>query len=224
MAGIAGAGGTVVNSSVSGSASGGIWVGGVVGIGGPIVENVTADVDVSGSNSIGGVLGFGNGTARIRQVHVSGNVSAAHSGRSGGIIGNINQTFTIGDSYVTGNVNSGNETGGLVGFISGASAVPSEITNSYFNGSSLTGGPSAFGAIVGHTNGAFRPLNITNVFSTASRSLVVGRDTATVVNTYTNLPEVTFYAPTHPVYTGVPSWDFTDIWNSPGGVAVPTHQ
>ena len=119
-------GGRVENCYNIGEVSGNIGVGGVVGqnIGG-IVENCYNTGEVSGNSSVGGVVGLndGNVTGCYNTGKVSGNSYV------GGVVGENSGSSTVENCYNTGTVTGTDDrVGGVVGENSGSSSV----TNCYF--------------------------------------------------------------------------------------------
>lgn len=81
-------GGTIQNSSFTGTVDGGTGIGGLVGeeLGGNLT-NVFADADVTGSNQVGGLtgaFGFGGNNVTISKSYATGSVTG---GNNGGLIG-----------------------------------------------------------------------------------------------------------------------------------------
>ena len=110
--------GTIENCSVSGSVSGTVYVGGVVGvqIGGSIT-GCSSSATVKGTVDVGGVAGQTNSSATLTACYATGNVTLEiYPGKDisgGGVVG-----FKGGNSvlacYATGNVNSkGSSTGNV---------------------------------------------------------------------------------------------------------------
>lgn len=127
--GYVGTGGTVQNLTVSGTVSGDLYVGGVVGYNAGTVENCANTSDVTGTGSgtstyAGGVVGYNNG-GTVTNCYNTGSVT----GRGihtyvGGIVG-INYA-TLTHCYNTGSVSGNNQVGGVAGYNT------STVTNCYY--------------------------------------------------------------------------------------------
>ena len=181
--------GKIENLSVSGSVSGKIDVGGVVGDNSGTVENCYNTGNISG-NSVGGVVGDNRGT--VENCYNTGNISGLDSGtgnRVGGVVGWNDSGATVENCYNTGSVNvSGNSSavGGVVGCNQGGS-----VQNCYNTGTvtGLDSGTSNYvGGVVGWNSG-----NVTNCYNTDSITVtgsggrvggVVGDNRGTVTNCY----------------------------------------
>ena len=112
--GLVGIGGSITNSTATGTVHGSI-AGGLVGQGGNIT-NSTATGNVYGHTHVGGL--FGESSGLISDSSASGNVFGAgtyHAGGVGGLVG-TNDGYTITGSTATGNVLGFASVGGLVGF------------------------------------------------------------------------------------------------------------
>ena len=118
--------GTIENCSVSGSVSGTVYVGGVVGaqIGGSIT-GCSSSATVKGTVDVGGVAGQTNGGATLTACYATGNVTLeiySPKNTLGGSLVGWNAGSSILACYATGNVTStGSSTGkvhigGLVGY------------------------------------------------------------------------------------------------------------
>ena len=115
--GVAGfSGGTIENCSVSGSVSGTVYVGGVVGvqIGGSIT-GCSSSATVKGTLNVGGVAGQTNSSATLTACYATGNVTIeinpAKNIAGGSLVG-MNAGSSLLACYATGNVTStGSSTG-----------------------------------------------------------------------------------------------------------------
>ena len=108
--------GTIENCSVSGSVSGKLYVGGVVGVqmGGPIT-GCSSSATVKGTVDVGGVAGQTNGGATLTACYATGNVTLEIDPKKniagGGLVG-MNAGSSLLACYATGNVTStGSSTG-----------------------------------------------------------------------------------------------------------------
>ena len=110
--------GTIENCSVSGSVSGTVYVGGVVGvqIGGSIT-GCSSSATVKGTVDVGGVAGQTNSSATLTACYATGNViiemNPAKNIAGGGLVG-MNAGSSLLACYATGNVTS---TGSSTGYV-----------------------------------------------------------------------------------------------------------
>ena len=110
--------GTIENCSVSGSVSGTVYVGGVVGvqIGGSIT-GCSSSATVKGTVDVGGVAGQTNSSATLTACYATGNVTIEIAPKKniagGGLVG-INAGSSLLACYATGNVTS---TGSSTGYV-----------------------------------------------------------------------------------------------------------
>lgn len=110
--------GTIENCSVSGSVSGTVYVGGVVGaqIGGSIT-GCSSSATVKGMVHVGGVVGQTNGSATLTACYATGNVTLEIDPRkniAGGSLVGFNGGNGVRACYATGNVTStGSSTGNV---------------------------------------------------------------------------------------------------------------
>ena len=127
IGGVVGSGwGTIENCSVSGSVSGTVYVGGVVGvqIGGSIT-GCSSSATVKGTVDVGGVAGQTNSSATLTACYATGNVTIeinpAKNIAGGSLVG-MNAGSSLLACYATGNVTStGSSTGNVYigGFLGG---------------------------------------------------------------------------------------------------------
>ena len=118
--------GTIENCSVSGSVSGTVYVGGVVGaqIGGSIT-GCSSSATVKGTVDVGGVAGQTNSSATLTACYATGNVTLeidSPKNLSGGGLVGFNGGSSVLACYATGNVTStGSSTGNVYigGFLGG---------------------------------------------------------------------------------------------------------
>ncbi len=161
------AGGTILNSSTTGSVTGSSSAkdaGGLVGDNYGTVTNSHSTVTVTGGSYIGGLAGHNGSTSSITNSHATGSVTGKGN-NVGGLVG-YNDNGTICNSYATtGSVEGNDSVGGLVGY-NGASG--SIEDNSYAEGS-VTGSGSV-GGLVGHNDGG----NITSSHATGIVKGTVG--------------------------------------------------
>ena len=119
IGGVAGSGwGTIENCSVSGSVSGTVYVGGVVGvqIGGSIT-GCSSSATVKGTVDVGGVAGQTNSSATLTACYATGNViieMALKKNIAGGGLVGMNAGSSLLACYATGNVTS---TGSSTGYV-----------------------------------------------------------------------------------------------------------
>lgn len=139
-------GGTVTNSSSTGTVSGSDVIGGLIGSSSTALTGLHSSATVTGTaNSVGGLVG--TATSTISNSYATGNVSGgAASGFVGGLVGQAFDSVT--NSYATGTVNGTNTTGGLIGYSSSAGV---SASNSYATGS-VTGGDNT-GGLIGQADG-----------------------------------------------------------------------
>ena len=110
--------GTIENCSVSGSVSGTVYVGGVVGvqIGGSIT-GCSSSATVKGTVDVGGVAGQTNSSATLTACYATGNViieiDRTQNISGGGLVG-FNDGISLLSCYATGNVTS---TGSSTGYV-----------------------------------------------------------------------------------------------------------
>ena len=119
IGGVVGSGwGTIENCSVSGSVSGTVYVGGVVGvqIGGSIT-GCSSSATVNGTVDVGGVAGQTNSSATLTACYATGNVTLEIAPKKniagGGLVG-MNAGSSLLACYATGNVTS---TGSSTGYV-----------------------------------------------------------------------------------------------------------
>ena len=119
IGGVVGSGwGTIENCSVSGSVSGTVYVGGVVGvqIGGSIT-GCSSSATVKGTVDVGGVAGQTNSSATLTACYATGNVTLEIAPKKniagGGLVG-MNAGSSLLACYATGNVTS---TGSSTGYV-----------------------------------------------------------------------------------------------------------
>ena len=110
--------GTIENCSVSGSVSGTVYVGGVVGvqIGGSIT-GCSSSATVKGTVDVGGVAGQTNSSATLTACYATGNViieMAPNKNIAGGSLVEMNAGSSLLACYATGNVTS---TGSSTGYL-----------------------------------------------------------------------------------------------------------
>ena len=90
-------GGTIENSSVSGSVSGTVYVGGVVGAQwNGSITGCSSSATVKGTVYVGGVAGQTNGGATLTACYATGNVTS-----TGSSTGNVHIFGLLGDNYTT---------------------------------------------------------------------------------------------------------------------------
>ena len=133
----------ITNSSVGGSINATSCVGGIVGYAYSCLLLMDRyNGDINATETIGGIAGSSNG-GRIKNSYCKGNIVA--TGKVGGIVGDCNSSIT--SCFYQGKItNSGNITGGIVGY----SPCANSISNSMFFGE--ISGVDGVGGIVGQTS------------------------------------------------------------------------
>ena len=156
--------GTVQNLSVSGTVSGGMFVGGVVGLNHGSVENCynigkVSGTGVGGGAGVGGVVG-GNDSGTVKNCYNTGAVSGGES--VGGVVGD--NGGTVENCYNTGNISAIRKyVGGVVGWSDSGT-----VKNCYNTGkvSGPNSGISYVGGVVGLNFGG----TVTNCYNTGAVS------------------------------------------------------
>ena len=110
--------GTIENCSVSGSVSGTVYVGGVVGVQmGGSITGCSSSATVKGTVDVGGVAGWTNFGATLTACYATGNViieiAPTQNISGGGLVG-FNDGISLLSCYATGNVTS---TGSSTGYV-----------------------------------------------------------------------------------------------------------
>lgn len=119
IGGVVGSGwGTIENCSVSGSVSGTVYVGGVVGVQiGGSVTGCSSSATVKGTVDVGGVAGQTNSSATLTACYATGNVIIEMAPKKniagGGLVG-MNAGSSLLACYATGNITS---TGSSTGYV-----------------------------------------------------------------------------------------------------------
>ena len=119
IGGVVGSGwGTIENCSVSGSVSGTVYVGGVVGVQiGGTITGCSSSATVKGTVDVGGVAGQTNSSATLTACYATGNViieMAPNKNIAGGGLVGMNAGSSLLACYATGNVTS---TGSSTGYL-----------------------------------------------------------------------------------------------------------
>ena len=146
--------GTVQNLTVSGTVSGRIYVGGVVGLNLGSVENChnTGSVTSSGS-PVGGVVGYNGGT--VKNCYNTGTVTGSGT-PVGGVVGynyiggSVTNCYNTGTVTVTGTDDYLGGVGGVVGYNHGG-----RVENCYNTGSVNVSGGISVGGVVGLNENGF---------------------------------------------------------------------
>ena len=134
--------GTVQNLSVSGTVSGGMFVGGIAGQNLGNVINCAFSGSVSGVSFVGGVVGYNGSSGTVKNCYNTGAVSGSGL-YVGGVVGN-NYNGSVENCYNTGDVSGNNYVGGVVGQNSGT------VENCYNTGTVTgSGDRSNVGGVVG---------------------------------------------------------------------------
>ncbi len=157
---------TLANIYVSGTVSGGYYVGGVGGYYSSTeyrtATNIRADVDVSGNSDAGGLFGYVEAGLNLTDSSFTGTVSGQ---RVGGLIGYTYDDGSITNSWASATVTSaggGSNLGGLAGRLDSNFS----ISNSWFSGSVLGTDSNAWvGGLVGF---ASDNVGISNSFTSGS--------------------------------------------------------
>ncbi len=175
----------ITNAQSSGTVSGALSVGGLVGNNNNngVIFDSSSSADVSASNrNVGGLVGAQFFSGKIESSYATGNVNAPAAFRVGGLVG-YNNPGSITNSYATGSVNGGQYTGGLVGLNDASSSVSS----SYSVGA-VSGGPT-IGGLIGSNLGSAatsyfdnQTTGQINGVGSGSSSGVTGLSTATFQN------------------------------------------
>ena len=181
---------TITNAYATGTVTGNITVGGLVGYGGDdAITNAYAAGVVAGGSEVGGLVGVGF-RASITNAYATGAVTG-HSDYVGGLVGR-GDSATITNAYatgaVTGSTGHSDYVGGLVG-----SGYLATITNAYATGA-VTGYVGAFNYssnVVGGLVGYGYSATITNAYATGAVTgfsyvggLVGSGYLATITNAY----------------------------------------
>jgi hypothetical protein len=171
-------GGTVRSSSATGTVTGFVQVGGLVGSAGDVkrpgiirgtVRSSSAAVRVNGTHDVGGLVGYNAGTVRVS--YATGNVTGTED--IGGLVGYNTLGARVNSSYATGPVTGDNRIGGLAG-----SNAPGTIVSSYAVGT-VTGATGVGGLVGLNTGGTVRSsywdVNATGQDSSAGTGLATGQ-------------------------------------------------
>jgi len=202
--------GTITNSYSSGSVSGSLKVGGLVGFNyGGTITNSYSSGSVNGSQWVGGLAGRNNGT--IANSYSSDSVSG-YSKYVGGLVG-CNYGGTTTNSYSSGSVSGSSFVGGLVGcnYIG-------TIANSYSSGN-----VSGYSDYVGGLTGYNKKGTITNSYwdifrSNQSNCVGAGSSSGcTGKNAANSEPDYWYYS----AHAPMDQWDFNAIWGIVEGVTYP---
>ncbi|UQD99514.1 filamentous hemagglutinin N-terminal domain-containing protein [Bradyrhizobium japonicum] len=137
--------GTVSHSHATGTVTGGVNVGGLLGysnIGLVTDSYATGNVSGTGSNggtgtSAGGLVGFAS-YSQVERSYATGNVSGVDA--VGGLVGGDWYGGTVSQSYATGNVSGTRSVGGLVGHSNEAVSVLDSYATGAVSGNSEVGG------------------------------------------------------------------------------------
>ena len=192
--------GSVEDCDFTGSVSGGYYVGGVVGANGGNVINCAFSGSVSG-NSVGGVVGYNHSS--VTNCYNTGSVSGPDSGsgnRVGGVVGWNDIASSVSNCYNTGTV-TGTGTVDCVGGVVGDNSSIGNVKNCYNTGK-VTGSSdySYIGGVVGNNDGT-----VTDCYFLQQDPAIdgIGNENthtgATVVDNLTDQDQ----------FKG---WDFIDTW------------
>ena len=196
--------GTVQNLSVSGTVSGGMFVGGIAGQNLGNVINCAFSGSVSGVSFVGGVVGYNGSSGTVKNCYNTGAVSGSGL-YVGGVVGN-NYNGSVENCYNTGDVSGNNYVGGVVGQNSGS------VKNCYNTGTVTgSGDRSNVGGVVGDniigtvTGCYFLQQDGLSGGATGAESLTA--DEFAIQNSFTNS-----------------SWDFDNTWEIESIFGRPTLQ
>ena len=166
--------GTVKDLSVSGSVSGFLYVGGVVGSNSNgSVEDCAFSGSVSGLSAVGGVVGWNGGS--VENCYNTGSVTSRDS-PVGGVVGYNDIGATVTNCYNTGTVTGSDSPLGGVGGVVGYNYRGGSVTNSYNTGE--VSGKIRVGGVVGLNDGG----SVTGCYFLKQDGLSGGPTGATVVN------------------------------------------
>ena len=146
--GYIGVNGRVENLNVSGTVSGGQYVGGIAGyINGGTVTSCSFTGSVSGTSNIGGIAGYSSGS--VTNSSNTGGTVEGSSSNVGGVVGD--NIGTVARCYNANAVYGSNNVGGVVGQLSGlSSSSPASVTNCYNTGNvSGTSSGATAGGVAG---------------------------------------------------------------------------
>ena len=206
--------GTVQNLSVSGSVSGYLYVGGVVGYNGGNVINCTFSGSVSGVSLVGGVVGWNISSGNVENCYNTGTVTGSDS-PVGGVVG-VN-SGNVENCYNTGSVTSNSNTsdvGGVGGVVGENSGI---VKNCYNTGSVSVSGNRSVGGVVGYNDGSGSVTNCyflkTDDVNSKLQGIGNDKDTkdATAVDNLTAQDQ----------FKG---WDFIDTWRISKSLGFPVLQ
>ena len=139
LAGTAGTSTDITANHVSGSVSGDLWVGGLVGVNSAWVTDCYSTAGASGDDVVGGLVGWN--ASVVLASYATGSVSGTN--KIGGLAG-VNRSL-VDSSYATGSVSGTTAVGGLVGYNENA------ISVSYSTG--RVSGDTNVGGLVGNSVG-----------------------------------------------------------------------
>lgn len=141
-------GGSILNSSVTGSVTGGQSASIAGGVGGyndsGLISNSNSSATVTGADAVGGLVGF-NYLGTISHSYATGNIISDgifDADNMGGLVG-YNEEGPVSNSYSTGNVTGGEASkyiGGLVGFNTSGGIITRAYSTSSVSGYSYIGG------------------------------------------------------------------------------------
>jgi filamentous hemagglutinin family protein len=135
-------GGSLQNSFATGSVTGTVGVGGLAGADSGIIQSSYATGAVAGFNAIGGLTGLTStahpGYPVIDNSYATGNVTSTGD-QAGGLVGFLDGGIAVTNSYATGNVTGTTDVGGLVGVASNEVDIPEPNVGSQITNSSASG-------------------------------------------------------------------------------------
>lgn len=187
----------IENITVTGTVRGtGTNVGGLIGyinanVTGTTISDCVSNVNTTGAAQTGGLVGYlylTSDSININNVISTGTVNGA--AQTGGLIGysqSTKGTNTLTNAYATGNITAtGNNAGGLIGYLVGVNKDDSKVTNAYATGNVT--GISYMGGLIGQATNS----TINDTYSTGT---ITGTDYAgSLIGTVTNIDINNSYA------------------------------
>ena len=152
---------TIENCVVTGSVSGGTYVGGIIGrsllYSGQqlLIQQCVVEANIKGGNNVGGIAGYlesgTTGRATITECYFNGNVTATSSSYAGGIVGG-GTALNIENCRSDGSVTGLSGVGGIIGTVINSYYETSFITNCY--STAKIHGTARVGGIFGYSGNA----------------------------------------------------------------------
>ena len=171
--------GSVTGCAFSGSVSGNSYVGGVVGENSGSVTNCAFSGSVTSSSSyVGGVVGENSDGSTVENCYNTGTVTGTDD-YVGGVVGENRGISIVKNCYNTGAVSGGEDVGGVVGNNSSSSTV-----ENCYNTGTVTGPSTNVGGVVGDNRGPVKNCYNTGNISGNVSGGVVGQNHGSVTNCY----------------------------------------